>query len=108
MDGQYGKMKIEILFDNPVSENLVEKNTRIACAYPQSVVLDNGDIVCLYRQATSKHSYDSILVMQISSDYGQSWSEPQIVFDGRNLHLPQSVVSGGICQTKTSALFITF
>ena len=29
-------MKIEILFDNPVSENLVQKNTKSTCAYPQS------------------------------------------------------------------------
>ena len=101
-------MKVKVLSDKPVSPNLASRNTAIACAYPQSVALDSGEIVCLYRQGASKHSYDGVLVLQSSFDHGVSWSDPVIAFDGRGLPPPQSIVSGGLCQTPSGDLLITF
>ena len=101
-------MKVEVLSDQPVSRNLASQSTGIACSYAQTTVLEDGDIACLYRQGTSKHSYDGVLVLQISSDYGASWSDPVIVFDGRSLRPPQSVVSGRVCQTRSGELLVTF
>ena len=101
-------MKIKILSDQPVSKNLAEGDNTVTCAYPQSITLNNGGIACLYRQGRTKHSYDGILMLQTSSDYGKSWSEPSVVFDGRNLQPPRSAGSGGICQTSTGELLTTF
>ena len=100
-------MKIEILSDQAVSTNLAAGDAGLTCAYPQSTPLDRGDVACLYRQGTSKHSYDGILVLQTSRDRGEMWSEPLVAFDGRDLQPPQSVTSGGICQTGTGELLIT-
>jgi hypothetical protein len=101
-------MHIKILSDQPVSKNFAAGDIAIACAYPSSTVLSNGNIACLYRQGAGKHSQDGILVLQTSSDQGVSWSQPQIVFDGRYLQPRITVVSGGICQTDMGTLLATF
>lgn len=100
-------MRVEILSDGPVTLNLALKDPGVACAYPQTTVLENGDAACLYRQGASKHSYDGILMLQRSSDKGATWSEPLVVFDGRATEPPQSVLSGGLCQTRAGHLLVT-
>ena len=101
-------MQIEILSDRPVSRNYLQGNGSLACAYPSSTVLADGDIACVYRQGATKHSPDGILVMQTSSDCGNSWTEPQVVFDGQQLNPTKTVESGGICFTNTGTLVATF
>jgi hypothetical protein len=68
----------------------------------------SGEVTCLYRQGTTKHSHDGILVLQTSPDGGSSWSNPRIVFDGRDMERPQTVVSGGLCESEPGTLFVTF
>ena len=101
-------MSVEVLSDQPVSRNLAAGRTGVACSYPQATVLANGDVACLYRQGTTKHSYDGVLLLQTSSDRGASWSAPAVAFDGRGLQPPQSVVSGGVCQAPSGELLVTF
>ena len=48
-------MKIEILFDLPVSPNMAAANANETCSYPFSAILANGDIACIYRRGKEKH-----------------------------------------------------
>ena len=102
-------MEVEILSDVVVSKNLAEKDASLSCAFPQTTVLSDGQVACIYRQGSDdKHSHDGVLVLQTSSDGGVSWSDSQIVFDGGHLQPSKTVVSGGLCQTNTGALLATF
>jgi len=98
-------VEIELIQDVEVSPNVRDK-ADVACAYPITQVLDNGDIACLYRRGKEKHSYDGVLVLQMSSDRGVTWSEPRVVFDGRNMQPAQGVVTGAVCQTGQGDLLV--
>ena len=100
-------MKLEILSDVAVSPNFESRQASSACAYPLSNRLADGSIFCVYRQGSSKHSPDGILLSQSSRD-GKSWSDPQILFDGRHRDPAVTVVSGGAGQTDTGALIVLF
>ncbi len=101
-------MNVEILHDQPVSRNFLETPGGLTCAFPQVTAMANGDVACLYRQGITKHSHDGILLLQTSSDRGASWSEPGVVFDGRDSTPPETVVSGGLCEGAPDTLFVTF
>ena len=75
-------MKVNILSDRAVSRNLAAGDGGSACAYPLSIRLKDGSLCCVYRQGSSKHSVDSLLLMQTSEDLGETWSAPRVVFDG--------------------------
>ena len=75
-------MTINILHDVAVSPNLAQRDREVACAYAQTTLLEDGSVACLYRRGTTKHSHDGVLALQKSSDLGETWSEPQTVFDG--------------------------
>ena len=96
---------VEILSDRAVSPN---GNAGITCAYPQTTLLNSGQIVCVYRQGESKHSHDGKLVRQCSDNGGQSWSKPTTVFDGTGMEPSQTVISGGVCAIDTNKLLVTF
>lgn len=100
-------MKIDILYDVPVSGNLSAGDAGEACAYNFAWLLDNGDVVSMYRRGADKHSYDGTLVMQVSGDDGETWGDPLTVFDGRDMDPPLCVVTGAFCQTSTGALLAT-
>ena len=89
-------MQIEILSDETVSAA-----TDKACAFPLTTRLSDGRIVCVYRQGTTKHSHDGILLMQLSDSKGQRWSDPEVAFDGRDLNL--TVCMGALCQTGSGS-----
>lgn len=101
-------MKIELLSDSSVSPNLNTRDAGVTCSYSLSTVLDNGDVACVYRRGTSKHSYDGILVMQTSPDRGKTWSDPAVVFDGTDRKPALVVVTGALCQTAAGTLLATF
>lgn len=101
-------MKIEILFDLPVSPNMAAANANETCSYPFSAILANGDIACIYRRGKEKHTYDGVLLMQTSSDGGETWSAPLVAFDGRDHRPPRCVVEGGMGQTAAGTLLATF
>jgi hypothetical protein len=101
-------MTISILHDEAVSPNLARRDPDITCAYAQTTLLDDDSIVCLYRQGTTKHSPDGILVLQRSVDLGRTWSEPQTVFDGTSDNPRETVVSAGICAMRHSILLVVF
>ena len=61
-------MCVKILSDIPVSRNLTGRDHTLTCAGAQTVVLSNGDFVCLYNEGREKHSHDGTLIMQTSSD----------------------------------------
>ena len=101
-------MQIEVLADKAVSPNLEARDSGVTCAYPSATRLPGGAIACVYRAGTEKHSYDGRLMLQTSSDGGDSWSEPLVVFDGRGLQPPVSVGSGSIGATASRALLAAF
>lgn len=101
-------MNVEILSDNPVSPNFASGKASLACSYPLSTLLDDGSIVCVYRQGTTKHSSDGILLMQVSHDNGKTWNSPKIVFDGQKLEPRQTAEIGGPCQNTEGSLLIVY
>ncbi len=101
-------MRVTILSDQAVSSNLAAGNSASACAYPLSALLSDGSVCCVYRQGSSKHSVDSLLMVQTSQDLGDSWSAPRVVFDGRKSSPPVTVVSSGVCQTHDGNLLVVF
>lgn len=101
-------MQIEILYDVPVSSNFPANVQGVMCAYPLSTKLTDGTVAVVYRQGETKHSYDGILMIQLSEDGGRSWSMPQTVANGL-LEVPtQTVVTGGICQVPSGVLLAVY
>ena len=92
-------MKIDVLHDVAVSSA-----TDLACAYPQPAVAGDGSVVCIYRRARKKHSYDGVLVSQRSTDLGRTWSPATIVFDGQERQPPHSPSSSGLCLCEDGSL----
>ena len=72
-------MNIHILDDAAVSPNLDKEAQNDVCAYPLTSRLNNGDLLCVYRQGKEKHSYDGKLIVQRSTDSGANWSEQIII-----------------------------
>ena len=109
-------MKIELLYDGPVSPNFAtgdgkaraKRDQQVTCAYPLSTKLANGTVACVYRQGATKHSHDGILMLQLSRDGGQSWSAPRTVVNGLLESPTQTVVTGGICQMPSGALLAVY
>ena len=101
-------MEVEILFDVAVSPNLAAGNRAVTCAFPLSARLADGAVVCIYRQGTTKHSHDGVLLMQRSADGGRQWSTPQTVANGLGVSPTQTVITGGLCQTPGGALLASF
>ena len=101
-------MRLEILTDQAVSPNLAASDPATTCAYPLTALLKDGAIATVYRQGETKHSHDGILVMQLSTDGGRTWSAQRVVFDGRGLTPTQTAVSAGMCQTADDTLLVTF
>ncbi len=101
-------MRVTVLSDQAVTSNLAAGDTASTCAYPLSTLLGDGSVCCVYRQGPSKHSVDSLLMMQTSQDLGDSWSAPQVVFDGRKSAPQVTVVSAGVCQTHDGNLLVVF
>ena len=87
-------------------QTLLLEKASLACSYPLSTLLDDGSIVCVYRQGTTKHSSDGILLMQVSHDNGKTWNSPKIVFDGQKLEPRQTAEIGGPCQNTEGSLLI--
>src|SRR5579872_5709874 len=101
-------MNIDILQDKAISPNLDRHDQRDVCAYPVPCKLQNGDLVCSYRQGTAKHSRDGVLIIQRSADGGINWCEPVSVFDGLQKSSPESVHSGTVCQAADGAVLAIF
>lgn len=101
-------MKVAVLSDVVVSDNVGKDVEHDTCSYPLTTIMSDGTLVCFYRRGKEKHSYDGIWVSQKSVDNGQSWSKPVTIFDGRHLKPPQSVVSGGVCQAADGSLATVF
>lgn len=101
-------MEIEVLYDHPVSPNLQAGTTSAACAYPLTALLDDGTLACVYRQGTTKHSHDGVLLLQTSADQGATWAEPITIFDGRHLQPTLTPETGSLCQTRAGTLLTTF
>ena len=94
--------------DVAVSPNANNPALFPTCAYPAAALADDGTLVCTYRGGKEKHSYDGVLLAQRSSDLGNTWSDPVVVFDGTSLSPPQAAFSGGICRTAEGPLFTNF
>src|SRR5262249_48334932 len=81
---------------------------RRSCASPMTCRLQNGDILCVYRRGTEKHSRDGVLIVQRSTDGGSSWSEPITIHDGMRSALPESVHAGALCQVEDGTVLAMF
>ncbi len=101
-------MHVNIISDNAVSPNFSSNDLSTTCAYPLSILLDDGSVCSVYREGPSKHSPDSRLVMQTSIDSGVSWSNPRVIFDGQKRTPKLTVVCSGVCQTKDQELLVVF
>jgi len=101
-------LNIDILEDNAVSPNLNRHAQGDVCAYAVPCRLKNGDLVCVYRQGSAKHSRDGVLIAQRSTDAGINWSDPVSVFEGLKESPPESVHSGVVCQAADGAVLAIF
>ncbi len=99
---------VELLSDVAVSPNLARHESQVACAYPFSCRLSNGDLVCVYRRGRDKHSRDGVLVGHRSTDGGANWSEPIVIYDGMGKAQPESVHAGVVCQLFDGSLLAMF
>jgi len=101
-------MRVDILYDRPISPNFAAGEGGTMAAFPQAALLAGGRVACVYRRGTTKHSHDGVFVLQTSDDLGLTWSEPRVIYNGLGARPAQTVVSGGICQTPAGALLATF
>jgi hypothetical protein len=101
-------MRVEVLSDQAVSPNLAAGAKGVACAFPQATVLADGRLAVVYRRGETKHSQDGVFVFQRSSADRSGWETPIVAFDGRQRQPAQTVVSGGLCQTRQGTIFATF
>ena len=88
--------KLILLSDTAVSPNLGEGKLEEVCCYATPCLLDNGDLVAIYRTGSAKHSRDGKLVCVRSTDGGATWSQPSVVFDGLSNPQPESAHNGYI------------
>ncbi len=93
-------LKVEIVQDAAVSPNLARGDAASVCVYPVSTRTQRGELLCVYRQGSAKHSRDGILVCQRSGDGGGTWSAPQTVFDGMSGASPESVHTGVVVEAS--------
>jgi hypothetical protein len=101
-------MKVNILSDTAVSPNFDANMLDQVCVYPLTCKLDNGEVLCLYRQGKEKHSFDGVLVVQKSKDGGTTWSDQQIVYNGMSGDSPESAQTGGLCQLADGSVVVFF
>ncbi len=101
-------MNIRILHDMPVSPSYTRRASGQACAYPMTAEVDGGLILCAYRCGKTKHSYDGKLLVQISADKAETWSDPLVVYDGTGLDPPQSLVSFQALAASDGSLLAVF
>ncbi len=101
-------MNVNILDDVAVSPNLDEDAQNDVCVYPLPCRLNNGDLLCVYRRGKEKHSLDGILIAQRSTDGGATWSEQIIIHDGTHKKLPESVLTGALCQVADGTILAMF
>ncbi|NQT59151.1 MAG: exo-alpha-sialidase [Bacteroidetes bacterium] len=101
-------MKVNILNDTAVSPNFEKKLSNPVCVYPLTCLLDNGDLLCLYRQGKEKHSFDGVLMVQKSTDSGVTWSDQITVYNGVSNNSPESAQTGGLCQLADGSVAVFF
>jgi hypothetical protein len=97
-------IRVRVIRDVAISENV----GGLVCAYPSPWLLDDGTILCTYRQGREKHSRDGVFLVQRSADNGASWSEPIVVYDGRAARRPESVHCGVLCQSRDGTVLALF
>ena len=100
-------MKVKILSDVAISPDSSAGVGR-SCASPMTCRLENGDILCVYRRGTEKHSRDGVFIVQRSMDAGHTWSEPITIHDGMKSPVPESVHAGAVCQAQDGTVLAMF
>ena len=100
--------RVKILHDLPVSPNLPAHDRSNVCDLPSLSLLTDGRVMIVYRRGATKHSHDGVFVIQSTSDGGQSWSEPRVAFDGREMDPNLAATTGGICQASDGTLVFPF
>ncbi len=101
-------MQVTIVSDVPVSPNYALRKEEEVSAYPHIIRLVGGELMCVYRQGTAKHSMDGVLVAQKSADNGKTWSDQVILFDGREKPVPEAVMTGTHCQLPDGQVIAVF
>jgi hypothetical protein len=101
-------MNVEIIHDVAVSPNLERRDAASVCVYPASTVTRRGELLCVYRQGSAKHSRDGTLLVQQSADAGRTWSAPVTVYDGMKGEHPESVHTGVIVESAAGDVLVFF
>ncbi len=105
-------LRIEVLIDQPVSTNLHDPRHGATCAYCFTCRLASGDILCSYRAGKEKHSRDGILLVSRSTDGGQSWLPPVVIYDGMKREAPdggpESVHAGVVFELEPGRALALF
>jgi sialidase-1 len=101
-------LKVNILNDSAVSPNFDANMLDQVCVYPLTCKLDNGEVLCLYRQGKEKHSFDGVLVVQKSIDGGITWLDQRVVYNGMSGESPESAQTGGLCQLADGSVVVFF
>lgn len=101
-------MIVEMIHDVAVSPNLADRDEPSVCVYPASAVTRSGDLLCVYRRGTAKHSRDGVLLVQRSCDAGRTWSAPLTVYDGMTGECPESVHTGVVVEAAEDEVLVFF
>jgi hypothetical protein len=101
-------MKMKLIDDRAISPNSKTGNNTPTFAYAVTTRIDEKAIFCMCRKGQTKHSYDGILVGQLSGDGGENWGDPAVVCDLRRRIPPESIISGQILTAPDGSLCATF
>ena len=95
-------VSVEVLSDAAVSPD--PRDDRGVSVYPVPCVLDDGSVICAYRQGSTKHSRDASLLCCRSTDRGLTWQHPVDVFDRRSAAAALSVHAGAVAQAGDGSI----
>ena len=103
-----GLDKVDVLHDVAISPGGPTAELGDCCAYPVTDRTPDGLLACIYRCGAETYTYDGIPVARTSRDRGTTWSDPIVLFDGRSLDPPHSVINPQVVAVPDGYLLALF
>ena len=103
-----GLDKVDVVHDVAISLGGATAGLGDCCAYPVADRTQDGLLVCIYRCGAETQTYDGIPVARTSRDRGKTWSDPVVLFDGRSLDPPESVLNPQVVVVPDGSLLALF
>ena len=101
-------MKVEIIDDRDILSPEIIRERPGARAFGVITRVDDTTIYCMYRFGETKHTYDGVLVGQLSEDNGDSWNEPVTVADLTDRTPKESVISGQVAAAPDGSMHASY